>query len=129
MSAPDIYWSGESGKEYGYWIHKIGTSFKDEQVNYIYAKETEPGRWRPMYVGQTSSLADRLADHEKEACAKPNGATHCTHTRLPVARPLGGTKRQILSESGIRHAMGDPWRRLVHTPPTRALPPSGRPGG
>lgn len=76
MASPDIYWEGESGKEYGYWIHKIGTNFKDEPGNYIYAKETEPNRWRPIYIGQTESLKDRLADHEKEKCARQNGATH-----------------------------------------------------
>lgn len=76
MSKPDIHWEGESGRRYGYWIREIGTSFKDKPGNYIYAKETEPNRWRPIYIGQTGSLADRLADHEKEECALENGATH-----------------------------------------------------
>jgi hypothetical protein len=76
MAEPDIHWEGSSGKKYGYWIHKIGTTFKDAPGNYIYAKETRPGYWRQVYIGQTSSLAERLADHEKEACAKRNGATH-----------------------------------------------------
>jgi hypothetical protein len=77
MAEPDIYWEGQSGKKYGYWmIHPLGTSFKGEPGNYIYAKETEPRRWRPVYIGQASSLKDRLADHEKEGCAKRNGATH-----------------------------------------------------
>lgn len=76
MAEPDIQWEGKSGKRYGYWIHPIDTSFKDAPGNYIYAKETQPRRWRPVYIGQTSSLEDRLADHEKEACAKRNGATH-----------------------------------------------------
>jgi predicted GIY-YIG superfamily endonuclease len=76
MAGPDIYWEGESGAKYGYWIHPIETDFKDAPGNYIYAKETEPHRWRPVYIGQTSSLKDRLADHEKEMCAKDNGATH-----------------------------------------------------
>ncbi len=76
MAEPDIYWEGISGKKYGYWIYPIGASFKDEPGNYIYAKETSPNRWRAIYIGQTSSLKDRLADHEKEACAKRNGATH-----------------------------------------------------
>ncbi len=29
-----------------------------------------------VYIGQMSSLKDGLADHEKEACAKNEGATH-----------------------------------------------------
>ena len=76
MAEPDISWEGASGKTYNYWIHPIGADFKDEPGNYIYAKETKPQHWRPVYIGQTSSLADRLADHEKEACATRNGATH-----------------------------------------------------
>jgi predicted GIY-YIG superfamily endonuclease len=76
MSEPDINWEGVSGKKYGYWIHKIRTEFKDEPGSYIYAKETKPNSWAPVYIGQTSSLKNRLADHEKENCAKRNGATH-----------------------------------------------------
>ena len=76
MANPEILWKGKSGKTYGYWIAKIGTSFKDAPGNYIYAKEVSPDHWSPVYIGQTSSLRDRLANHEKEACAKRNGATH-----------------------------------------------------
>ena len=76
MSDPQIYWEGASGKKYGYWIHPIGTLFQDTPGNYIYAKETQQRRWKPVYIGQTSSLRDRLANHEKETCAKRNGATH-----------------------------------------------------
>ncbi len=76
MSDPSITWQGQSGRTYGYWIHPLGTDFKDEPGNYLYAKETSPGRWQPVYVGQTSSLRDRLADHDKEACARQSGATH-----------------------------------------------------
>lgn len=34
------------------------------------------GYWSPCYIGQTENLGDRLENHEKEACAKRNGATH-----------------------------------------------------
>jgi hypothetical protein len=74
--APTIDWEGKSGKKYRYWIYPIGTTFKDEGGNYAFAKETKPGYWSPQYFGQTKSLKDRLGDHEKEACAKRNGATH-----------------------------------------------------
>ena len=77
----DIRWEGASGKTYGYWIGRIGANFKNEPGNYIYAAETRPGYWRPVYIGQTSSLSERLSDHEKETCARSNGATHIhTHT-------------------------------------------------
>lgn len=74
--AQTIDWPGKSGMSYKYEIYPIGTSFKEKPGNYIFAKETRPGSWAPVYIGQTKNLADRLADHEKEACAKRNGATH-----------------------------------------------------
>ncbi len=76
MAGPDIFWEGKSRAKYGYWIYPIGADFKDAPGNYIYAKEVEHLRWSPVYIGQTSSLEERLADHEKEQCAKRNGATH-----------------------------------------------------
>ena len=96
MSGPEIYWEGKSGKKYGYWIYPIGTAFKDEPGNYIYATETSPKEWQPVYIGQTSSLNDRLADHEKEACAKRNGATHI-HAHITS----GGESKRLEEESDL----------------------------
>ena len=80
MAKAHVYWRGISGN-YGYFIYRIGTVFKDEPGNYIYAKETSTS-WIPVYIGQTSSLKDRLANHEKEECAKKNGATRLhAHTQ------------------------------------------------
>jgi hypothetical protein len=76
MSTPEIYWEGKSGQKYGYWIHPVGTEFDDAPGNYVYAEEASPGRWSPRYIGETSSLKNRLADHEKEECATRHGATH-----------------------------------------------------
>ena len=81
----DIKWEGASGTTYDYWICPIGENLKDEPGNYIYAEETTPRSWRPVYIGQTSSLSERLDDHEKEACATRNSATHIhTHTTPSV---------------------------------------------
>ena len=71
-----ILWTGLSGKEYKYWIYPIGTSFEEKPGNYIFAKETNPHTWSPCYIGQTENLNQRLDNHEKEADAKRNGATH-----------------------------------------------------
>lgn len=75
-AAPTINWPGQSGKKYQYQIYPIGTSFKEEAGSYIYAKEASPEHWSPCYIGQTENLNQRLRNHEKEACAKKNGATH-----------------------------------------------------
>jgi len=75
-NVPTYDWSGQSGRKYQYWIYPIGQSFYEKPGNYIFVKETSPGRWTPCYIGQTENLNQRLGDHEKEACAKRNGATH-----------------------------------------------------
>ena len=96
MAIPEIYWEGKSRAKYGYWIHSIGTEFTDAAGNYIYAKQTQPGHWSPVYIGQTTRLRDRLADHEKEACALRNGATHIhTHTTP------GGEAERLNEESDL----------------------------
>ena len=75
MSVPETDWPGESGTTYHYWVYPIGTVFHDKPGNYIYAN-SDQGLWHAVYIGQTGSLRDRLADHEKEACARRSGATH-----------------------------------------------------
>jgi len=74
--APTINWFGLSGREYKYWIYKIGKTFKEDPGNYIFAKETQTGYWSPSYIGETENLNQRLGNHEKEACARKHGATH-----------------------------------------------------
>jgi hypothetical protein len=71
-----ILWQGKSGREYEYGTYPIGTSFKQVRGNYIFSKKTSSGYWVPLYIGQTKNLDQRLENHEKEACAESNGATH-----------------------------------------------------
>lgn len=77
MSNRTIKWPGASGKEYTYYIHERGTEFNPNQpANYVYAKETKPGYWTPVYIGETGDLHDRHSAHEKKPCIDANGATH-----------------------------------------------------
>ena len=96
MSEPHIHWHGVVSGKYGYFIHPIGTAFEDKPGNYIYAEETSTNRWTPVYIGQTSSLKERLADHDKEACAKKNGATH-VHAHINS----GGEAVRLAEESDL----------------------------
>lgn len=79
-----IIWSGKSGKEYKYWIDPIESPFKPVAGNYIFAKETIPNTWTPIYVGESDNLQERLTpNHEKTLCVRRNGATHLhTHTNV-----------------------------------------------
>lgn len=84
-----INWPGASGKEYKYWIHSMNTSFDSKAGNYIFAKQTSPGKWRPVYIGQTGDLSERFDHHHKMECARRNGATHVhAHTNPNEANRL-----------------------------------------
>ena len=76
MAEQTIMWPGASGTKYKYWIHSINTSFKDMPGNYIFAKETSPSKWSPIYIGETDSLEKRFSNHEKMPCVKRHGGTH-----------------------------------------------------
>ena len=71
-----ILWSGRSGKKYKYWIYPIGATFKAVPGNYVFARETSPNRYKPIYIGETSDLSERFDSHHKMACITRNGATH-----------------------------------------------------
>ena len=76
MSEQTILWSGASGRQYKYWTYPINTEFKECPANYIFAKEVSPGRWMPVYIGETENLKQRMTNHERKPCALRNGATH-----------------------------------------------------
>jgi len=74
---PTMNWEGKSGKKYPYYVYPIGTTFQPIAGNYIFAKETEPNTWAPLYVGETDNLQERLTPyHEKMPCVEHNGGTH-----------------------------------------------------
>lgn len=80
-----IQWEGRSGTRYTYWIYPRGTKFNDGQPgNYIHSKETRPGFWAPVYIGQSKDLNVRLANHENRECVDSHGATHI-HVHLNTA--------------------------------------------
>jgi hypothetical protein len=71
-----IIWQGQSGKSYEYWIYKLPPNFSSKPGNYVFARETSPGRFVPVYIGETSDLSERFDNHHKAACISRNGATH-----------------------------------------------------
>ena len=72
---PTIKWLGASGAEYTYWIYPLGKTFTGPG-NYIFAKETRPGYYAVIYVGETGDLSSRFNDHHRQECISKNGATH-----------------------------------------------------
>jgi len=72
---PTIIWAGKSGVQYTYWIHPIGTTFKAEAGNYIFARNSPQG-WYAIYIGETGDLSTRFPNHHQADCITRNGATH-----------------------------------------------------
>jgi hypothetical protein len=76
MSAQLIDWQGATGHTYRHYILPIGTQFKALPGNYIFARETMPGYWLPIYVGETANLAERHSGHDRLLDVVREGATH-----------------------------------------------------
>ncbi len=73
-------WKAKSGRGYSFDVYQINTQFNDVNCVYIYTKIVN-GEWRCIYVGQTSQLKARLAQHinsssESDKCIQRSGATH-----------------------------------------------------
>ncbi len=69
-------WTGKSGTKYQYTIYSMDTTWNDKPGNYIFTKESSPGSWTALYIGQTESFKDRLPNHEALPCVRRNGGTH-----------------------------------------------------
>ena len=69
--------------DHGFGIYAPDSNWGTFAGVYIFARENEqsPGRWFALYVGQTTSFAARLKDHERWPEAKRRGATHI-HARV-----------------------------------------------
>ena len=77
MAQKRYRWRGQSEKEYIYAIYERDADWNDVPGNYIFAKETSPGTWTAVYVGETMSFKNRpMSNHPETACALRNGATH-----------------------------------------------------
>lgn len=98
MADTEIGWEGESGREYTYWIHRIGTQFLPGPGSFIYATEVEPDAWLAVYVGHTDDLAEGLAGSAAEEIAIRLGATHVhVHTNLGDRERRAAEERELIA--------------------------------
>ena len=77
----NVVWTGKSGNQYTFEVYPLDTTrFNEVECVYIYTKAVE-GKWKAIYVGQTSQLATRLAQHASgngvsDKCIQRSGASH-----------------------------------------------------
>ncbi len=82
---PEIYlWRGASGRWYRYAVYMFGTVFGPGPANYIFARETRPGHYLPLYIGHTQDLSAPMDDPLVLQCVRLNRATHM-HVKLSTA--------------------------------------------
>lgn len=83
-------WTGQSGQKYRYTVYMFGTAFGPGPANYIFAREVRPGKFLPLFIGQTHDLSESLDDHVALECVKQSRVTHIhvrhTDTREEVRR-------------------------------------------
>ncbi len=75
-SIPCISWPGQSGKEYQFEVYPIDAPFQAFPGVFLYAGQSEDGRWVPVYIAQTRDMHQRLEGHVGVSDAMANGATH-----------------------------------------------------
>jgi hypothetical protein len=97
-----ILWRGGSGREYKYLIYRIGTTLEAGPGNFVFAEETGPGTFMPVYIGQTSDLSQPLDQHHAMRCIRRKGVAF-----VHVRRNDGGDRARLAEEADLV-ALWDP---------------------
>ncbi|MDE2744722.1 MAG: hypothetical protein OXI41_01880 [Chloroflexota bacterium] len=103
MAQQTCKWTGFSGTEYEYYIYEIGQTFDAVPGNYIFARETSPNRFSPIYIGQTGDLSERFDSHHKMPCIRRAGATH-----IHAHKNSGGQAARLAEERDLIRAWNTP---------------------
>ena len=93
------------GKKYPFDAFSTDTSFNDVSAVYIFTKRTVSngkGSHSPLYIGETSELGARIANHEKWPCVKTSGCNRiCVHM-------VKGTQNRRAIEKAFLNAFKTP---------------------
>ena len=75
---PRIAWKGKSGIEYEYTACYLetGGEFFPGAANYVFAREVEPNKFVPVYIGETDDLSRLFDDHHMMRFIERHKATH-----------------------------------------------------
>ena len=73
-----VTFKGASGNTYDFTAYSMDSSFNNIGAIYVFTKQyydnQGTSRYRPLYIGKTSQLGDRLDGHEKLDCVNEHGA-------------------------------------------------------
>ena len=103
MEEPELYWTGASGKRYGYWCEELPYSCDPSQEgNYIFVKVVDD-EWIPVYIGQ-GKISDRVNEEAHSSCAIGKGATHVHVHTNPVEKDRIEEKQDLLARHTIAYS-------------------------
>lgn len=98
-----INWIGASATPYTFEAYPAGTVFNTVSGVYIFCRETSPGSWEALYVGETESLYQRLtagiAGHDGYHRARKAGMTHV------AVHLVSGVPQRLRIETDLRHGL------------------------
>jgi excinuclease UvrABC nuclease subunit len=63
---------------------------------YVFTGLNQAKKWVPLYIGQASSLAERLANHERWSEAQRLGATHIHAKVVPHQSQRDQIEKQLI---------------------------------
>lgn len=110
-----ILWRGRSGREYKYSIYQIGATFEAVPGNYIFAEETRPGTFLPVYIGQASDLSQAFDQHHAMPCIRRNGVAF-----VHVRRNDDGDRSRLAEEADLIALWNPPCNRSTRPRGTTA---------
>ena len=71
MAVQEVTWKG-----YSFSVYTMTGTWNKVAGIYIFTGLNAKNLWVPLYIGQTESFAERLANHERWSEAQSLGATH-----------------------------------------------------
>ncbi|MFH0962767.1 MAG: hypothetical protein V2A58_02005 [Planctomycetota bacterium] len=81
---------------YNFEILPPGLIGEDVPGVYVFAGQNQSGVWYPVYIGQTESLAERLAIHKRWPEAAKLGASHVHILRVPLAKDRDRIEMELI---------------------------------
>ena len=71
---PTIEWAAPDGRKLQFGVYDHGGNWLDVSGVYMFCRREANGTYTPLYIGQASSLKDRLPQHEQWSPAVRKGA-------------------------------------------------------
>jgi hypothetical protein len=101
-----LNFKGESGSNYTFDVCTFDTIFPNASGVYVFAKlrfnDQVLEHITPLYIGESSDIGDRIANHEKWPCVEKHG---CTHICVMM---LSGQRSREKAETDLRHNYDTP---------------------